>query len=176
MNITFRDLESGDVKYFFEWLKDESVTKYSLSKFQNMKSDSQISEWFDEVLSENSSYKKAIVDSDKNNLIGYAGISGISNINKSGEYFIFIGDESYHGKGVGTFVTKEIVKIGFEDLGLNRIMLTVSDINVGALRAYTKANFKTEGIMRQACFRDGKFHNKIVMSILREEWISLTGK
>ncbi|GKX65971.1 GNAT family N-acetyltransferase [Inconstantimicrobium mannanitabidum] len=176
MSIRLRNLQKEDKEYFYSWIRDKEVVKYSLSKFQKMNSDSEISEWFDKVLLDKSSYKKAIVDSAKNNLIGYAGISGISQINKSGEYFIFIGDKSYHGKGVGTFVTKEIVKMGFEDLGLNRIMLTVSDINVGAVRAYTKANFKTEGIMRQACFRDGKFHNKIVMSILREEWISLTGK
>ncbi|KIE46414.1 acetyltransferase family protein [Clostridium argentinense CDC 2741] len=89
----------------------------------------------------------------------------------SGEYFIFIGDKSYHGKGVGTFVTKEIVKYGFEDLGLNRIMLTAFEKNVGALKTYTKANFKTEGIMRQAFYRDGNFHDKIIMGILKEEWI-----
>jgi len=49
-------------------------------------------------------------------------------------------------------------------------MLTASEKNVGAIRAYIKAGFIAEGIMRQAFYRDGKFHDKIVMGILREQW------
>ncbi|MEW8956748.1 GNAT family N-acetyltransferase [Clostridium sp.] len=172
MNIKLRDLKSSDREYFFLWIKDKEVIRYSLSIFQKMKSDNEISHWFDMLLLEKSSYNKAIVDKEKEKLIGYAGIAGISETNLSGEYFIFISDKSYYGKGIGTFVTKEIVKNGFQDLGLNRIMLTVSEENIGAVKAYTNANFKTEGVMKQAFYRDGKFHDKIIMSILREEWIN----
>ncbi|WP_291566097.1 MULTISPECIES: GNAT family N-acetyltransferase [unclassified Clostridium] len=171
MDIKLRDLQPSDKEYFFSWIKDKEVIRYSLSTFQKMKSNDEISNWFDKLLLDKSSCNQAIVDNSNEKLIGYAGIVQISEINLSGEYFIFIGDKSYHGKGVGTFVTKEIVKYGFEDLGLNRIMLTASEKNVGALKAYTKANFKTEGIMRQAFYRDGSFHDKIIMGILKEEWI-----
>jgi RimJ/RimL family protein N-acetyltransferase len=102
--------------------------------------------------------------------IGYAGICNISNTNQCGEYFIFIGDKTQWGKGIGTIVTKQILAYGFQELNLNRIMLTASAPNIGGIRAYEKAGFKKEGIMRNACFRDGQFHDKIVMSILRDEW------
>jgi RimJ/RimL family protein N-acetyltransferase len=49
-------------------------------------------------------------------------------------------------------------------------MLTVSTPNYGGIRAYENAGFKKEGIMRNACFRDGQFHDKIMMSILKDEW------
>lgn len=173
MNIELRDLQSSDKEYFFSWIKDKEVIRYSLSIFQKIKNNDEISNWFHKMLVDKSSYNKAIIDSSKKNLIGYAGIVQISETNLSGEYFIFIGDRNYHGKGVGTFVTKEIVKRGFQDLGLNRIMLTVSEKNIGAIRAYTKANFKTEGVMRQAFYRDGEFHDKIIMSILKKDWLNL---
>ncbi len=171
MNIKLRDLQPSDKEHFFSWIKDKDVTRYSLSRFQNMKGDDEISIWFDMLLSDKSSYNKAIVDITREKLIGYAGIANLNETNLSGEYFIFIGDKSYHGKGVGTFVTKEIVRNGFEKLGLNRIMLTASEKNIGAIKAYKNANFKTEGIMRQAFYRDGKFHDKIIMAILKDEWI-----
>ena len=170
MNIKLRDLQQIDKEYFYLWIKDNEVIRYSLSAFQKMNSDSKISDWFDTVLLDKFSYNKAIVDNTNQNLIGYTGISQISETNLSGEYFIFIGDKSYHGKGVGTLVTKEIVTNGFQQLGLNRIMLTVSEKNIGAIKAYTNANFKTEGIMKQAFYRNGEFHDKIVMAILKEEW------
>ena len=137
-----------------------------------MNNNNEISQWFDMLLLDKDSYNKAIVDITNEKLIGYTGISQISQVNLSGEYFIFIGDKSYHGKGVGTFITKKIIQDGFQKLGLNRIMLTVSEKNVGAIKAYTKANFKTEGVMKQAFYRDGQFHNKIIMAILREEWLN----
>lgn len=59
--------------------------------------------------------------------------------------------------------------MGFQVLNLNRIMLTVSEKNIGANKAYTKSNFKIEGLMKQAFFRDGKFHDKVIMAILRED-------
>jgi RimJ/RimL family protein N-acetyltransferase len=170
MNIKLRDLITSDKEYFFSWIKDDEVIRYSLSIFQKMKSTDEISNWFDTLLEDKSSYNKGIVDTTNGELIGYAGIAQISQTNLSGEYFIFIGDASYHGKGIGTFVTKDIVRRSFEELKLNRIMLTVSEKNTGAIKAYTNARFKTEGIMRQAFHRDGKFHDKIIMAILREEY------
>lgn len=141
MNIILRDLQTSDKEYFFSWIRDKDVTRYSLSIFQNMKSNDEISIWFDALLLDMSTYNKAIVDSRNGKLIGYAGIANLSKTNLSGEYFIFIGNKSYYGNGVGTFVTKEIVKIGFKELGLNRIMLTASEKNIGAIKAY-KQNLK----------------------------------
>jgi RimJ/RimL family protein N-acetyltransferase len=170
MNIKLRNLEPKDKKYFFKWVRDKEVIRYSLSIFQNMKTDEDISTWFDSLLLDKSTYNQAIFDSSNGNLIGYAGICNLSKTNLSGEYFIFLGDKTYHGKGIGTFVTKEIVRHGFEKLELNRIMLTASEKNIGAIKAYTNANFKVEGIMRQAFYRDGKFYDKVIMGILKEEW------
>ena len=33
-----------------------------------------------------------------------------------------------------------------------------------------KAGFKKEGTLREASFRNGKYHNKIMMAILDTEW------
>jgi len=105
-------------------------------------------------------------------LIGYAGICNISNANRSGEYFIFIGDRQEWGKGIGSEVTRLTLRMGFEELGLHRIMLTVSEPNYAAIKAYEKAGFKLEGRMREACFRDNQFHDKLFMSVLEEEWLN----
>ncbi|WP_297422394.1 hypothetical protein [Clostridium sp.] len=43
MNITIRNLQSSDKEYFFSWIRDKDITRYSLSIFQNMKSNDEIS-------------------------------------------------------------------------------------------------------------------------------------
>jgi RimJ/RimL family protein N-acetyltransferase len=127
-------------------------------------------EWLERTIHDKQVLSLGIVDKASDQLIGYAGITSISNINRSGEYYLFIGNKGSWGKGRGTEVTRLIVNYGFRSLNLHRIMLTVFASNIAGIKVYTKAGFKEEGVMRQANYRDGKYHDVIVMSILRPEW------
>ncbi|OQX80282.1 MAG: hypothetical protein B6D64_03435 [Bacteroidetes bacterium 4484_276] len=49
-------------------------------------------------------------------------------------------------------------------------MLTVSGPNIGGLKAYERAGFIIEGRLREASFRDNRFHDKLTMSVLKSEW------
>lgn len=168
--IVLKPLSDLDVIPFFDWLNDEEVIKYSMSTFQHLSAKEDIERWFNSLFTEKNTYNVGVFLAETNQLIGYTGISKISQINKSGEYFIFIGDKSQWGKGIGTIVTQKVVAYGFAQLNLNRIMLTVSEPNVGGVKAYENAGFKREGVLREACFRDNSFHDKIVMSILQSEY------
>ncbi|PKQ65920.1 GNAT family N-acetyltransferase [Labilibaculum filiforme] len=166
--ITLKPLVPENLPSFYQWIKDEEAIVYSLSIFQAMKTDQQIKEWYLSSINDKRNSNRGIfVDGV---FVGYAGISGISSTNKSGEYFIFIGDKNYWGKGIGSEVTKMIVKIAFTELDLNRLMLTVSVPNVAGVKAYQRAGFVLEGRLRQAALRKGEFHDKLVMSILKSEW------
>lgn len=167
-------LQVEHVAHFYSWLRDPDVIAYSLSVFQHMKTQAQIDQWFAATLAQANTLNLGIYLAQTNELIGYAGLSGISATNHAGEYFIFIGEKAQWGKGVGTEVTKQILHLGFTHHQLNRIMLTVSEWNTGGLKAYTKAGFVVEGRLRQAACRQGVFHDKIVMSVLKAEWQSLS--
>jgi len=168
--IELKPLHDLHAQFFYNWFQDEEVIRYSLSIFQKLQTEEQIVEWLAETINDTKTYKQGIFLENTDQLIGYAGICDLSASNKSGEYFIFIGDKAYWGKGVGTEVTKEVLQIGFEELDLNRIMLTVSEPNVGGVKAYQRAGFTIEGKLREACYRDGEFHDKLVMSVLKSEF------
>jgi RimJ/RimL family protein N-acetyltransferase len=163
-------LQSEHVAHFYTWLRDPEVIAYSLSAFQSLQTTAQIDQWFAATLAQANTLNLGIYWAETNVLIGYAGLTGISVTNQSGEYFLFIGEKVLWGKGVGTAVTKQIVHLGFTSHQLNRIMLTVSELNTGGLKAYTKAGFVVEGRLRQAAYRQGVFHDKLVMSVLKAEW------
>ncbi|MGG5578678.1 GNAT family N-acetyltransferase [Myroides sp. C15-4] len=168
--IELKPLSKDDVTPFYTWINDEEVIKYSLSLFQRLTSKEQIDGWYESLFVEQNTYTIGVFLKDSGQLIGYAGISGISTLNHSGEYFIFIGDKSQWGKGIGTQVTAEILAYGFDVLQLNRIMLTVSQLNYGGVKAYKRAGFTVEGVLKEACYRDGIYHDKIVMALLRSEY------
>ncbi|GAB3232858.1 GNAT family protein [Hymenobacter seoulensis] len=168
--ITLAPLQPEHVTHFYRWIQDPEVIEYSLSAFQTMTTEAQIDPWFARTLHDDSSLNLGIFTTDTHQLLGYAGISGISRLNQSGEYFILIGEKAYWGRGVGTEATKQVLTRGFAELNLNRIMLTVSEPNVGGVKAYAKAGFVVEGRMREACLRNGQFHDKLILSVLKAEW------
>ncbi|TGE28169.1 GNAT family N-acetyltransferase [Hymenobacter metallicola] len=155
---------------FHRWMRDPEVIVYSMSAFQDLKTLEQVAQWLKHTLADSKSLNLGIYLAATNELIGYAGISGISRVNRSGEYFILLGEKRYWGQGIGTAVTQQVVSRGFQELGLNRIMLTVSEPNAGGVKAYLRAGFQLEGRLRKACYRHNAFHDKLVMSVLKEEW------
>lgn len=168
-NYHYRPIKFSDLDHFYRWINDDEVIRYSLTKFHTIKSKDQITDWFLSMISNSNSFTIGI-ENLQGNLIGHVGISGINNVDKNGEYFIFIGDKNYWGKGIASQATKDMVRLGFEKLDLHRIFLTASSNNKGALRAYKKAGFIEEGEMREAFCRNNQYSNKVFMGILKDEW------
>ena len=73
-------------------------------------------------------------------------------------------------RGLGTEATRLIVGYGFERLGLHRISLEVYAFNPRARRAYEKAGFQVEGVLRQSFRYEDQWIDAIAMSILAPEW------
>ena len=168
--INLLPLRLDQAPYFQRWLRDPEVITYSLSVFQELTTLAQVTTWLTRTLQDQKSLTLGIYLAETNELIGYAGIANISRVNQAGEYFILLGEKRYWGQGIGTAVTKQVVTQGFQELGLNRIMLTVSAPNEGGVKAYLRAGFQVEGRLRQACYRHEAFHDKLVMSVLKADW------
>ncbi|MGF1761799.1 GNAT family N-acetyltransferase [Aliivibrio kagoshimensis] len=168
--IKIRALEVEDSTEFYTWSCDKEVTQFSLSSYAYPQSKADISKWLLVINDSTKTVSFGICCQKTGKLIGYAGIASISQLNRCGEYFILIGDKAYWGKGIGTEVTKLITEYGFNTLGLHRIELTAYAINPAAIRAYEKAGYQHEGVKRESGFRDGKFIDKVQMSVLSQEW------
>ncbi|WII40453.1 GNAT family protein [Paenibacillus thiaminolyticus] len=63
---------------------------------------------------------------------------------------VLIGNKSSRGKGYGTQIMQQALRIGFEELQLHRISLGVFDFNESARRCYEKLGFVQEGVTRDA--------------------------
>jgi diamine N-acetyltransferase len=74
------------------------------------------------------------------------------------------------GKGYGHRIISLIKKYCFDYLNMHRLWLAVLDNNPVATRIYEKSGFKFEGKYREAIFRDGTYHDYIIMSLLEQEY------
>ena len=86
---------------------------------------------------------------------------------------IFCTDE--RGKGIGTWATEATRDFAFEELKLHRLELDVYSFNPRAEKAYVKAGFKREGVLRDAVMDGDKYADDILMSMLEDEWRALKG-
>jgi RimJ/RimL family protein N-acetyltransferase len=172
--IRLRAMERADVPYCVEWLNDPEVTaglllNLPLAAWDEMR-------WFENLANRPAAERPLAIEARLPDggwkYIGNLGLEDISSTHRSATFGIFIGDKSYWNSGYGTEATRLIVKHGFGTLNLNRISLTVYETNPRAIRAYEKVGFVREGVQRQAIYRDGRYLDLILMSILRAEWES----
>jgi RimJ/RimL family protein N-acetyltransferase len=113
----------------------------------------------------------AIVDSASGRCVGEAVLNQWDPGNQSCNFRILIGPAGQN-RGLGTEATRLIVGYGFEELGLHRISLEVYAFNPRARRAYEKAGFRAEGVLRESLRYGDRWIDATVMSILAAEWLS----
>ncbi len=91
-------------------------------------------------------------------------------LNQSAEYSIQIGNSEKQSKGVGTKSTKLILEHAFNNLNLNKVYLTVLVKNERAIKLYDKCGFRIEGTLREEVYKNGRFEDMYIMSILKKEF------
>ncbi|CAB3901029.1 Spermidine N(1)-acetyltransferase [Achromobacter insuavis] len=79
-----------------------------------------------------------------------------------------IGDDVNRGKGAGTEALKLMLDFAWRDLNLQRVWLRVFESNVRAQRAYEKAGFEVEGVMRRAVWINGRWENEVILGWLKD--------
>lgn len=111
-----------------------------------------------------------IEDRESGKLIGTVGFKNMDPKNRSAEVSLKIGDRGSRGRGVGGEVLDLLLEYGFQELGFHRIYLQVFAFNRAAIRCYEKCGFKHEGVRREELFRDGRFHDILIMGMLEDEY------
>jgi RimJ/RimL family protein N-acetyltransferase len=89
---------------------------------------------------------------------------------RNAEIGIMIGEKEFWGKGYGTDTMTLFTEYLFTTLNMNRVELSTFDFNIRAQKCYRKVGFVEEGKKRQDKYQDGKYHDVVIMGILRDEW------
>lgn len=104
------------------------------------------------------------------NPIGIVAFHRIDWVGRMAIFYIAIAETENQSKGYGSEATELIMDYAFNTLNLNRIQLHVAVENEKAIKVYKGKGFEIEGTLRQAMFRDGKYHDFYVMGLLNEDY------
>jgi UDP-4-amino-4,6-dideoxy-N-acetyl-beta-L-altrosamine N-acetyltransferase len=162
-----RAIERDDIPRFLKWLNDPEVRRYLRMYMPLSKAEEE--RWFERQL-ESQNDKVFAIETEDGTHIGNIGLHRIDWKNRCAVLGIFIGEKDYWGKGYGPDAIRALLRFAFGEMNLHRVELEVLDYNSRAIRCYEKCGFKLEGRRREAMFRDGRYHDALIMGILREEF------
>ncbi len=103
-----------------------------------------------------------------------AGLVGFNSINwttKTG-YIGYWLSERETGKGIMTSAVKELEKIGFTDLKLEKTEIRCAYENTGSRRIPEKLGYKNEGIIRNAENLYGRMVDHVIYGLLKDEYFN----
>jgi RimJ/RimL family protein N-acetyltransferase len=169
--IRLRAVERADLPQFVEWLNDPEVRAGLLLHLPMSLAEEEV--WFEGMIKRPPPEHPMVIEVQQGGgwvMIGNCGMHNIDARCRSAEVGIFIGDKRRWNQGYGTEAMRLLLRHGFETLNLNRIQLDVYEDNPGAIRAYEKAGFVHEGRKRQGMYKDGRYIDVLIMSVLRSEW------
>lgn len=128
--------------------------------------------WLEKMRKEQKSYKSFFwaVENKEGKCIGGCGVNRMDRKNRVAQVGVYIGERDYLGQGYGTDAMRVLLEYLFEEYNVNKVKLMVFEFNQRAIRSYEKCGFKTEAMLREAVFRQGKYHDLRCMAILKEDY------
>lgn len=103
-------------------------------------------------------------------IIGESVINEIDPETRSANFRVALFRSGERGRGLGGWVIAATRDFAFGTLGLHRLSLDVFSFNPRAIRAYERAGFRREGVLRDAVRDGGGYADDILMAILEDEW------
>jgi RimJ/RimL family protein N-acetyltransferase len=89
------------------------------------------------------------------------------------ELSIMVTAEAGLGRGIGSDAVNAALDFIFGSYEVERVWLTTEASNQRAQRAFEKAGFQRDGIIRHHFRREGVWRDSLLMAIVREDWASL---
>jgi len=135
----------------------------------------QVREVFDQKVSESrldddgQRISLAVVWPQIDRVIGEVHLHWLSRVHRQGEIgFVFHPD--HHGKGFATEAAELALALGFDDLGLHRIIGRLDARNIGSARVLEKLGMRREAHFVHDEIFKGEWADQLVYAILDEEW------
>jgi RimJ/RimL family protein N-acetyltransferase len=169
IRVYLRAFEPDDYILLHEWRKNDEifgfyrgVIKYSSSLNEKI--------WVEERIKDKDNVSCAICLKNTDEFIGCSFLNSIDLINRSARGGTFIGSKQHIGKGFGMEGRLIMLHHAFYDWGLERVWALVHEYNLNSIKMHEKCGYIKEGVLRNSSYKAGKFHNVIIMSVLRNEF------
>ena len=131
----------------FQWVNDPAMMRL-LGRAARVESDEHL-RWFEQLKQRTDCRYFSVETTDAGLHVGNIWLWDINTTDKKAEVRILFGDESARGRGYGSEAITLLTELAFDTMNLRRLYAYVFAINPRAKRAFEKARFTFEGLLRQ---------------------------
>lgn len=103
----------------------------------------------------------------ENRMIGVCRLKLLGN--DEARYSVGIYDDTLYSKGIGTKVTKTVIRYAFTELNISTIELVVLEFNRRAIKCYENCGFKQVETLKNNLEVDGELFDDIRMEIKKDK-------
>ena len=166
--LTLREPVLSDAADIFVFRSDPVVQRYNSKPMVDISEVRELIEQHRAIYLRQDGIVWAVTLKGQDAVIGLVGFSNWSYHNRA-----MLGYDLAHvywGQGIGSEAVREIIRFGFERMGLNRIEAETIEDNHESRRMLEKLGFVCEGIRRGYSLEDdGEYHGSAMYGLLRSE-------
>lgn len=111
----------------------------------------------------------AVVHQETGTLLGEVNLYWMSEEHRTGE-FGFVFDPRFHGHGYAREAATEVLRLGFEQMGLHRVIGRADARNAASTGLMTRLGLRKEAHFVKNEYVKGEWTDEVVYAMLAEEW------
>lgn len=173
--VLLRAIEESDLELLHKWGNDPQ-TQAAMGNIHFPTSKLFHKNWLMRLEEENLN-KRFSIDTDDLGLIGITSITNIDWRNNHAWHGVMLGDKNIRGKGYGYDAVMATMRYAFDELHLERLDGQMIEYNTGSVKFYCdKLGWKREGINRNWYFTQGRYWDRIIVGVTRQDYQELIAK
>lgn len=169
MTLSLRPFEESDIHHKIRWINDPQNNKYL--HYDLPLEYEKTAAWFRRV--RNDRGRLDLVIEYKRAPIGLIGLLSMDRLNRRAEYYITMGEQVYHRRGIARDASVLLLGMAFGELGLHLVYLYTEEDNTPAQRLFERIGFRRDGCLRDELYKNGKFVSRYLYSMIEDEYHEL---
>jgi RimJ/RimL family protein N-acetyltransferase len=165
-HVILRAFEREDAERCYRWMNDPNIVRTLKSRYPMAFSNEM--EWLDRAMTAHADERHfAIERKDDRAHIGNASIHDIDWVSRSAAFGLFIGEPSAWNRGFGSDAIGTLTRFAFDEMNLRKLRINVFDYNDRAKHVLESRGFVQEGRLRREFYREGSYHDIVILSTFR---------
>ena len=166
--VILRALERDDLERCYRWMNDPNIvwtlkSRYPIP-FQGE------AEWLESAVTPAPNERHFAIERKEDRVhIGNASIHDIDWVSRAAAFGLFLGEPAAWNRGFGSDAVRTLVRFAFGEMNLRKLRINVFDYNERAKHVLTSNGFVQEGKLAREFYRDGAYHDIVILSIFSEQ-------
>lgn len=168
--LVLRQLKQEDSNDLFYYFSKDEVTRYmDLESLTDIGQAEDLIQIWEQRFMNNKGFRWGISLKPETRIIGTCGFHNWMKEHFKAEIGYELRPEFWQ-KGIMSEALKELLRFGFEEMGLNRIEAFIDPRNIGSRKALEKIGLREEGLLKDYFFEKNQFVDAVIFAILKNEY------